>query len=47
MGKAEMGKIANWIDRVLAAPADAGVAETVRGEVRDFASAFPIAESYV
>ncbi len=47
MGLAEMAKIGAWIDRVLGAPEDAALHETVRAEVRDFARRFPISDSYV
>lgn len=47
MGLAEMSKVGAWIDRALSAPEDAAVHETIRAEVRDFARAFPISESYI
>ncbi|HVY61171.1 MAG TPA: serine hydroxymethyltransferase [Planctomycetota bacterium] len=47
MGLPEMGKVAAWIDKVLSSPDRPDVQETVRAEVRDFARAFPLAESYV
>jgi glycine hydroxymethyltransferase len=42
MGAAEMKRIATLIDRVLRAPEDASVIQSVRGEVRDLAAAFPL-----
>jgi glycine hydroxymethyltransferase len=42
MKEADMKRIAGFIDRVLRAPADEGVAETVRAEVRDMANEFPL-----
>ena len=42
MGTGEMRRIASLIDRVLRAPEDADVIQSVRGEVRDLASAFPL-----
>ena len=41
MGKAEMLAIAGWIDRVVAAPADAALLETIAGEVREVCAKFP------
>jgi glycine hydroxymethyltransferase len=46
MGAADMAKVGAWIDRVLSAPEDRGVQETVRAEVREFARGFPITGSY-
>jgi glycine hydroxymethyltransferase len=42
MGATEMKRIATLIDRVLRAPEDASVIQSVRGEVRDLAAAFPL-----
>jgi glycine hydroxymethyltransferase len=42
MKEAEMNRIGGWIARVLAAPDDAAVQETVRGEVRDMCRHFPV-----
>jgi glycine hydroxymethyltransferase len=42
MREAEMRRIADLIDRVLRAPEDQNVLNTVRGEVRDLANAFPL-----
>ncbi len=42
MKEAEMKRIGGWIARVLAAPDDAAVLETVRGEVRDMCRHFPV-----
>ena len=42
MGRPEMEQIAALIDRVLVAPEDAGVAETVRREVKALAGRFPL-----
>jgi len=42
MKEAEMAQIATLIDRVLAAPEDAGVASAVRDEVRTLAARFPL-----
>ncbi len=42
MGTSDMGEIAEFIDRVLHAPDDAGVTETVRAEVRALAARFPL-----
>jgi glycine hydroxymethyltransferase len=42
MREAEMKRIADLIDRVLRAPEDQNVLNTVRGEVRDLANAFPL-----
>ena len=42
MGPAEMRRIAALIDRVLRAPDDANVIQSVRGEVRELAAAFPL-----
>lgn len=33
--------IAGWIDRVVAAPADAALLETIAGEVREVCAKFP------
>jgi len=42
MREPEMRRIAEFIDTVLAAPDDAGTAQRVRREVREFADAFPL-----
>jgi len=42
MGKGEMQRIADLIDRVLRAPEDGGVKAAVREEVRSLAGAFPL-----
>jgi len=42
MREPEMKRIADLIDRVLRAPEDQNVLNTVRGEVRDLAHAFPL-----
>jgi glycine hydroxymethyltransferase len=42
MRQSEMGRIAGWIDRVVAAPDDESVAAQVRNEVRELASAYPL-----
>jgi glycine hydroxymethyltransferase len=42
LGEAEMRAIAELIDRVIAAPDDEQVATTVRGEVREMCSRFPL-----
>ncbi|MDF1502570.1 serine hydroxymethyltransferase [Roseisolibacter sp. H3M3-2] len=42
MGEAEMARIAELMDRVLAAPEDAAVLEAVRGDVRELAGRFPL-----
>jgi glycine hydroxymethyltransferase len=41
MGKAEMGKLAEWIDRVVANAADEATIQKVAGEVRELCSKFP------
>jgi len=41
MKEDEMRRIAQWIDRVFQAPQDAGLLETIRGEVRELAHHFP------
>ncbi len=40
--EAEMPRVAEWLDRVLLAKGDGGVAEAVRGEIREFCGAFPL-----
>jgi glycine hydroxymethyltransferase len=47
MGEAEMARIAELIDRVLAAPEDAGVLEAVHADVRELAARFPLYPSTV
>ncbi|WP_284350866.1 serine hydroxymethyltransferase [Roseisolibacter agri] len=42
MGEAEMARIAELIDRVLQAPEDASVLESVRSDVRELAARFPL-----
>jgi glycine hydroxymethyltransferase len=42
MRESEMKRIAAWIERVLAAPEDEGVAATVRAEVRELAGGYPL-----
>jgi glycine hydroxymethyltransferase len=42
MKEADMKRIAGFIDRVLRAPTDDGVAEAVRAEVREMANEFPL-----
>jgi glycine hydroxymethyltransferase len=41
MTEAEMRQIAVWMDEVIAAPADEGVAERVRREIADLCRSFP------
>jgi glycine hydroxymethyltransferase len=41
MGKPEMQKLAEWIDRVVAKPADEALLATVAGEVRELCAKFP------
>ncbi|MEP7344845.1 MAG: serine hydroxymethyltransferase, partial [Gemmatimonadaceae bacterium] len=47
MGTDEMRQIAAFIDRVISAPDDASVSETVRGEVRALTQQFPLYPSSV
>jgi len=42
MKQDEMKKVGAWILRVLKAPDDASVTDAVRGEIREFAKAFPV-----
>jgi glycine hydroxymethyltransferase len=42
MKEAEMGRLGDWIARVLDAPADAGRIQAVRREVRELSRAFPL-----
>jgi glycine hydroxymethyltransferase len=42
MRESEMQRISEFIDRVLQAPENESVLNTVRGEVRDLANAFPL-----
>lgn len=42
MRQDEMKKVGSWILRVLKSPEDAGVIEQVKGEIREFAKAFPV-----
>ncbi len=46
MGPQEMRRIGGWMAEVLDAPADAAVAERVRGAVDELCRAFPIYEEY-
>jgi glycine hydroxymethyltransferase len=41
MKEAEMKQIAAWMDRVVSAPADTAVQETVAGEIRELCAKFP------
>jgi glycine hydroxymethyltransferase len=41
MKEAEMRQIATWMDRVVSAPADAALHETIAGEVRELCAKFP------
>jgi glycine hydroxymethyltransferase len=41
MGKEVMGKLAEWIDRVVKTPADEGLLATVAGEVREVCAKYP------
>ena len=41
MGESEMVKLAEWMDRVVRAPDDAGLLERVAAEVRELCSSFP------
>jgi glycine hydroxymethyltransferase len=38
----EMKRVGAWVLEVLAAPEDTGILEKVRGEIREFAQAFPV-----
>jgi glycine hydroxymethyltransferase len=42
MGEEEMERIADWIDRILAAPHDQALIDQVRGEVRALCDGFPL-----
>ena len=42
MKEPEMARIAELIDRVLSRPGDGGVEATVRGQVQDLTSQFPL-----
>ena len=42
MKEEEMGRIANFIDRALAAPEDASALATIKAEVKELANAFPL-----
>jgi glycine hydroxymethyltransferase len=42
MREAEMARIVELMDRVLAAPEDGAVLEAVRGDVRDLTARFPL-----
>jgi len=42
MGCDEMKRISQWILRALRSPDDAGVVESIRGEVADLAEQFPV-----
>jgi glycine hydroxymethyltransferase len=41
MGKTEMQKLADWMDRVVSAPADDALIERVAAEVREMCASFP------
>lgn len=41
MGVAEMKQLADWIDRVVAAPTDEALQKTIAGEVRELCAKFP------
>src|SRR5882672_3582951 len=41
MGAAEMGRIAGWIDQIVAAPEDESLAAALAGEIADLCRAFP------
>ena len=41
MKEAEMKQIAAWMNRVVSAPADVGIQETVAGEIRELCAKFP------
>ena len=41
MGKDEMGRIAEWIDRVTQAPADEAALAKIAGEVKDVCAKYP------
>ncbi len=47
MKEGEMRQIAGWIDEILKAPADAAVADRVRGEVGTLCRAHPLYEEWV
>jgi len=47
MGAAEMRQIGGWIDEILQAPGDEGVAARIRDEVRVLCRAFPLYEEWV
>ena len=42
MKEAEMKQVGQWILQVLRSPEDAAVMELVRGEIREFAQAYPV-----
>lgn len=42
MKQDEMRKVGDWILRILRAPDDEAVSQKVRGEIREFAAAFPV-----
>jgi len=42
MGPEDMGKIANWIDRVIISRGDTSVQEEVKKEISSFCSDFPL-----
>jgi glycine hydroxymethyltransferase len=46
MAEPEMAKIAEWILRILDGPADENLIRTVRGEVTELCSAYPLYEEY-
>ena len=41
MGEPEMAEIAAWMDKVVSAPDDEGLAERIAGEIRELCSRFP------
>jgi hypothetical protein len=41
MGKAEMQKLAVWMDQVVSAPADEALIARIAGEVREMCASFP------
>jgi glycine hydroxymethyltransferase len=41
MREPEMAEIAAWIDKVVSAPDDDGLAERIAGEVRELCARFP------
>jgi glycine hydroxymethyltransferase len=45
MGMDEMSRIGGWIVQILRSPDDAGLAERIRGEVRELCDSFPVPSS--